>query len=240
MSWHNVLKQTFLLANFTFFCYKVKIADVKKVWKPVTAMGRSPSVLPGAMELRTKWLVWWRLLLKGRLLSRTKVPGSSREWCFEEQNRLKMGHSSLQAPIFHLIVFTLRSKPLSYPEMLPCFSLQTCSQASVSSTFSARLGVRVRQIPQLPLGLKVSGSHLHRVSTLLSLGVLLLSSISSIRRASPGVLWPDALLTHLATLLKPVLFTSHTCLPVSLTPVVITVLKTHLLHSPACREGCQA
>lgn len=172
-------------------------------------------------------------------MSRTKVPGSSREWCFEEQNRLKMGHSSLQAPIFHLIVFTLRSKPLSYPEMLPCFSLQTCSQVSVSSTFSARLGVRVRQIPQLPLGLKVSGSHLHRVSTL-ALGVLLLSSISSIRRASPGVLWPDALLTHLATLLKPVLFTSHTCLPVSLTPVVITVLKTHLLHSPACREGCQA
>lgn len=94
MSWHNVLKQTFLLANFTFFCYKVKIADVKKVWKPVTAMGRSPSVLPGAMELRTKWLVWWRLLLKGRLLSRTKVPGSSREWCFEEQNRLKMGYSA--------------------------------------------------------------------------------------------------------------------------------------------------
>lgn len=183
--------------------------------------------------------MWWRLLFKGRLLSRTKVPGSSRKWCFEEQNRLKMGYPSLQAPIFHLIVFTLHSKPLSYPEMQPCSSLQTCTQASVSSTFSVPLGVRVRQIPQLPLGLTVSRSHLHRVSTL-PLGVLLLSFISSIRRASPGVLWPDALLTHLATLLKPVLFTSHTCLPVSLTPMVITVLKTHLLHSPACREGCQA
>lgn len=235
----NSEADVFCLSILPPFCYKVKIADVKKVWKPVTAMGRSPSVLPGAMELRTKWLVWWRLLFKGRLLSRTKVPGSSRERCFEEQNRLKMGYPSLQAPIFHFIVFTLHSKPLSYPEMQPCSSLQTCSQASVSSTFSARLGVRVRQIPQLPLGLTVSRSHLHRVSTL-PLGVLLLSFISSIRRASPGVLWPDALLTHLATLLKPVLFTSHTCLPVSLTPMVITVLKTHLLHSPACREGCQA
>lgn len=42
-----VLKQTFffyLPLSFSSFCYKVKIADVKKVWKPATAMERSLSV----------------------------------------------------------------------------------------------------------------------------------------------------------------------------------------------------
>lgn len=170
MSW--ILKQTFFACQFyLLFVTKWKSQMSRRyesqlhLWEDLLQYYQVP------MELRTKWLVWWRLLFKGRLLSWTKVPGSSRKWCFEEQNHLKMGYPSLQAPIFHLIVFTLHSKPLSYPEMQPCSSLQTCTQASVSSTFSARLGVRVRQIPQLLLGLTVSRSHLHRVSTL-PLGVL--------------------------------------------------------------------
>lgn len=57
------------------------------------------------------------------------------------------------------------------------------------------------------------------------------------RGQPPGVQWPNELLTQLAMLLKPVFFISHTCLPVSLTPAVSIILKTHLPQSQACREG---
>lgn len=101
---HEFWSRRFCLPILPSFCSKVKIADVKKVWKPVTAMGRSLSVLPDTMELRTKWLVWWWLLFKGSLLSRTKVSlVLAEDGVSRSPDCLKMGYSSLQAPIFHLL-----------------------------------------------------------------------------------------------------------------------------------------
>lgn len=147
-----------------------------------------------------------------------------------------MGHPSAQGP--NILPHSVHSafKTSLVQNCISCFCPQPCCQTSVSSNFSAHVGMR--ESGRSPT--------IHRLS-FISTGFLLcpwgsctLSSICIIRRASPGVRWPDVLLIHLAMLLKPVFFMSHTCLPVSLTPMVIAVLKTHLLQGPACREECQA
>lgn len=151
-----------------------------------------------------------------------------------------MGYPLSRAPTFYLIVFALYSKPLSCPE-LHIMLLSPAMQPGLSFLrLQCPLGrERIRQIPY--------HSWASESLCLISTGFLLcpwepctLNSIPSIRRASPGVLRPDVFLIHLAMLPKPVFFMSHTCLPVSLTPMVIAVLKNTPAPGPACRDGCQA
>lgn len=156
----------FLLANFSFFLLQNENRRCQEGVKASYSYGEISFSIPDALELRTKWLVWWWLLFKGKLLSLTKVPGSSIEGCFKEPGLPEDGLPVSAGPTIPPYSVHSAFKTSLIQKCLPCFYLQTCSQASVSSSFSARLGVRVRQIPQLPLGLTVSGSHLHRVSTL--------------------------------------------------------------------------
>lgn len=150
MSW--ILKQMFLLANFSFFLLQNENRRCQEGVKASYSYGEISFSIPDALKLRTNWLVWWQLLFKGRLLSRTKVPGSSRGRCFEQPGLPDDGLPSLQAPIFHLIVFTLHSKPLSYPEMLTML-LSADMQPSLSLfQFQCPLGCESQADPSTPAG----------------------------------------------------------------------------------------
>lgn len=115
------------------------------------------------------------------------------------------------------------------------FCSQSSCHALISSSFSVPLSIwSTREVPLLP---PPSNSSL--ISSLRDLRSPPVPTplFPAGRGQPPGVQRPDELLPHLVMLLQPVFFASHTCLPVSLTPVVNAILKTHLLQSQACREG---
>lgn len=108
---HEFWSRCFCLPIFPFFCYKMKIADVKKVWKPVTAMGRSPSVYRMPWSYEPTDLCGGGCYLKAGCCPGSKYLVLAKDGVSKSLDYLMIGYPSLQAPIFHLIVFTLHSKP---------------------------------------------------------------------------------------------------------------------------------
>lgn len=130
----------FLLANFSFFLLQNENRRCQEGVKASYSYGEISFSIPDALELRTKWLVWWWLLFKGKLLSLTKVPGSSIEGCFKEPGLPEDGlpvsagptippysvHSAFKTSLlsrnaYHASICRHAAKPQSLPVSVPAW-----------------------------------------------------------------------------------------------------------------------